>query len=221
MMPSESLPLALDETQYGASRIALGPCAVLLRGFALERAPALIAAIDSIAAVAPFRHMVTPGGWKMSVALTNCGPVGWVTDRTGYRYDAIDPLTGQPWPAMPPAFADLAVQAAEAAGFSGFRPDACLVNRYAPGARLSLHQDRDERDFDQPIVSVSLGLPAVFLWGGKTRADKVRRIPLVHGDVVVWGGSDRLTFHAVHSLAEGEHPLTGAYRFNFTFRRAL
>ena len=165
--------------------------------------------------------MVTPGGWAMSVALTNCGQVGWVTDRTGYRYDPIDPLSGQPWPEMPPALGDLAAGAAAAAGFGGFRPDACLVNRYAPGARLSLHQDRNERDFDQPIVSIALGLPAIFLWGGKTRADRVQRIPLVHGDVMVWGGPDRLTFHGVHSLAEGEHPLTGAYRFNLTFRRAL
>ena len=165
--------------------------------------------------------MVVPGGWKMSVALTNCGQVGWVTDRTGYRYDAIDPQTGHPWPAMPQAFADLATEAAWTADFIDFRADACLVNRYAPGARLSLHQDRNERDFDQPIVSVSLGLPAIFLWGGKKRTDKVRRVPVAHGDVVVWGGPDRLTFHGVHSLAEGKHTLTGAYRFNFTFRRAL
>ena len=219
-MPSDALTLALDEAQADASRVALGLCAVLLRGFARERAPELVAAIAPITAVSPFRHMVTPGGWEMSVALTNCGQVGWVTDRTGYRYDAIDPATGRPWPAMPRAFADLAVEAAEAAGFDGFRPDACLVNRYAPGARLSLHQDRNERDFDHPIVSVSLGLPAIFLWGGRTRAEAVRRIPLLHGDVMVWGGSDRLAFHGVHSLAEGEHPLTGACRFNFTFRRA-
>lgn len=219
-MPSDAFTLALDEAQADASRVALGLCAVLLRGFARERAPELVAAIAPITAVSPFRHMVTPGGWEMSVALTNCGQVGWVTDRTGYRYDAIDPATGRPWPAMPRAFADLAVEAAEAAGFDGFRPDACLVNRYAPGARLSLHQDRNERDFDHPIVSVSLGLPAIFLWGGRTRAEAVRRIPLLHGDVMVWGGSDRLAFHGVHSLAEGEHPLTGACRFNFTFRRA-
>jgi alkylated DNA repair protein (DNA oxidative demethylase) len=221
MTPHESLPLALDEGQSCAARVALGAQAVVLRGFARERSPELIATIDSIAAVSPFRHMITPGGWEMSVALTNCGQAGWVTDRSGYRYDPIDPATGRPWPAMPGAFANLAVEAADAAGFGGFRPDACLVNRYAPGARLSLHQDRNERDFDQPIVSVSLGLPAVFLWGGKKRIDKVRRVPLVHGDVVVWGGPDRLTFHGVNSLAEGEHPLTGAYRFNFTFRRAL
>jgi alkylated DNA repair protein (DNA oxidative demethylase) len=221
MMLCEVLPLALDDDQGNASRIALGPRAVLLRGFARERAPELLATIGAIAAVSPFRHMVTPGGWEMSVALTNCGNVGWVTDRSGYRYDAIDPATGRQWPAMPHVFADLAVEAAEAAGFGNFRPDACLVNRYAPGARLSLHQDRNEHDFDQPIVSVSLGLSAIFLWGGMRRADETRRIPLIHGDVMVWGGPDRLKFHGVHRLAKGEHPLTGPYRFNFTFRRAL
>ncbi|MDB5407448.1 MAG: alkB [Rhodospirillales bacterium] len=220
-MPPEFIPLALAQDQDGVRRVVLGARAVLLRGFARECAPELVAAIDAIAVVSPFRHMVTPGGWEMSVALTNCGQVGWVTDRTGYRYDAIDPATGRSWPAMPYAFADLAAEAAEAAGFSGFRPDACLVNRYTPGARLSLHQDRNERDLGQPIVSVSLGLPAIFLWGAKRRAGKVRRIPLIHGDVMVWGGPDRLTFHGVHFLAEGEHPSTGGYRFNFTFRRAL
>jgi DNA oxidative demethylase len=221
MTQHESPSLAFDEPDSRGARVALGPRAVVLRGLARARAAELVAAIDAIAAVSPFRHMVTPGGWKMSVALTNCGQVGWVTDRSGYRYDPADPTTGQPWPAMPQAFAELAVEAANAAGFDGFISDGCLVNRYAPGARLSLHQDRNERDFDQPIVSVSLGLPAVFLWGGKKRTDSVRRVPLVHGDVVVWGGPDRLTFHGVHVLAEGEHPLTGAYRFNFTFRRAL
>jgi DNA oxidative demethylase len=213
--------LALDQAQDGIRRIPLGTRAILLRGLARERAPELVAAIDSIAAISPFRQMVTPGGWPMSVAMTNCGQVGWVTDRTGYRYAAIDPATGRPCPEMPQAFADLATEAAAAEGFGGFHPDACLVNRYAPGARMALHQDRDERDFDQPIVSVSLGLPAIFLWGGKTRAEKPRRIPLIHGDVVVWGGPDRLTFHGVHALAGGEHALTGACRFNLTFRRAL
>jgi alkylated DNA repair protein (DNA oxidative demethylase) len=216
-----SSSLALDEAQSGAASVALGAQAVVLRGFARDRAPELIAVIDAVVAVSPFRHMVTPGGWEMSVALTNCGRVGWVTDRTGYRYDPIDPATGRPWPAMPTAFTDLAIEAAAAAGFANFHPDACLVNRYAAGARLSLHQDRNERDFEQPIVSVSLGLPAVFLWGGKKRTDRVRRVALVHGDVVVWGGTDRLTFHGVNYMAEGMHPLTGAYRFNFTFRRAL
>jgi DNA oxidative demethylase len=220
MTPHDAPTLALDEPQGGAARVALGAQAVVLRGFARERAPELIAAIAEIDAISPFRHMVTPGGWEMSVALTNCGPFGWVTDRSGYRYDPIDPATGKPWPAMPHSFGALAVDAARAAGFPNFQPDACLVNRYVPGARLSLHQDRNEQDFDQPIVSVSLGLPAVFLWGGKKRADKVRRVPLIHGDVVVWGGPDRLTFHGVNALAEGEHPLTGSYRFNFTFRRA-
>jgi alkylated DNA repair protein (DNA oxidative demethylase) len=156
----------------------------------------------------------------MSVALTNCGEVGWVTDRRGYRYDAIDPATGRPWPGMPRALRDLAAEAAAVAGFGGFRPDACLVNRYVPGAHLSLHQDRDERDYAQPIVSVSLGLPAIFLWGGKRRADRARSLRLTHGDVMAWGGSDRLTFHGVRALAEGEHPLTGACRLNLTFRRA-
>jgi DNA oxidative demethylase len=220
-MPSKVLSLALNAIEEAPLRIILGPQAVHLRGFALGHAPELIDAIGAIALISPFRHMVVPGGWKMSVALTNCGQVGWVTDRTGYRYDAIDPETGRPWPPMPAAFADLAAEAARAVDFIDFCPDACLVNRYAPGARLSLHQDRDERDFGQPIVSVSLGLPALFLWGGKTRGDKTQRIPLFHGDVMVWGGPDRLRFHGVHTLAEGEHSLTGAYRFNFTFRHAL
>jgi len=184
-------------------------------------APELIAAIGAIDAASPFRRMVTPGGWEMSVAMTNCGTAGWVTDRSGYRYDAIDPVTGRPWPTLPRTFLSLAVEAADAAGFRGFCPDACLVNRYVPGARLSLHQDRNERDFDQPIVSVSLGLPVIFLWGGMARAEAVRRIPLIHGDVVVWGGPDRLRFHGVNALAAGEHELTGACRFNLTFRRAL
>jgi DNA oxidative demethylase len=220
-MPPDPALLPLDDAQGDASRATLGACAVLLRGFARDAAADLMAAIDTVTAVSPFRHMITPGGWTMSVAMTNCGQAGWVTDRTGYRYDPIDPATGQAWPAMPRVFADLAADAAAAAGFRDFRPDACLINRYRPTARLSLHQDRNERDFDQPIVSVSLGLPAIFLWGGTTRGDKVRRVPLLHGDAVVWGGPDRLRFHGVHPLAEGEHKLTGACRINLTFRRAL
>jgi DNA oxidative demethylase len=220
-MPPDTLLLALDEPQHALRRVALGPCAVLLRRFAHENAPDLIAAIGAIAEASPFRHMVTPGGWTMSVAMTNCGQVGWVTDRTGYRYDAIDPATGRRWPPMPRICAQLAAEAAAAAGFGEFRADACLVNRYVPRARLSLHQDRNEQDFGQPIVSVSLGLPAIFLWGGIARAERVRRVPLMHGDVVVWGGADRLRFHGVHAVAEGEHTLTGACRFNITFRRAL
>jgi DNA oxidative demethylase len=220
-MPPDPHSLPLDEPPEGVCRVELGAHAMLLRGLARNRAAELIAAIGAISTISPFRQMVTPGGWEMSVAMTNCGEAGWVTDRTGYRYDATDPLTGRPWPALPPTFVILAAEAADAAGFRGFRPDACLVNRYAPGARLSLHQDRNERDFDQPIVSVSLGLPATFLWGGRSRAERTRRVPLIHGDVVVWGGPDRLRFHGVHALAPGEHALTGACRFNLTLRRAL
>lgn len=194
--------------------------AVLLRGFARPSESELIAALRDIASQAPFRHMVTPGGHSMSVAMSNCGDLGWVTDRSGYRYDTNDPETGRPWPAMPAAFYRLAVEAAEQAGFAGFSPDACLINRYQPGARMSLHQDKDEQDFGAPIVSVSLGLPAVFLFGGLQRADKPRRFRLEHGDVVVWGGPTRLVFHGVAPLADGEHALVGRERINLTFRKA-
>lgn len=194
--------------------------AVLLRGFAGSSEGELIAALRDIASQAPFRHMVTPGGHSMSVAMSNCGDLGWVTDRSGYRYDTNDPETGRPWPAMPAAFYRLAVEAAEQAGFAGFSPDACLINRYQPGARMSLHQDKDEQDFGAPIVSVSLGLPAVFLFGGLQRADKPRRFRLEHGDVVVWGGPTRLVFHGVAPLADGEHALVGRERINLTFRKA-
>ena len=192
----------------------------LLRGFALDRAAALLEAIDAITAQAPFRHMETRRGLRMSVAMSNCGALGWVSDRRGYRYAACDPLDGQPWPPMPAVFARLAAQAARAAGFDGFKPDACLVNRYEPGTRLSLHQDRDERDFAAPIVSVSLGLPATFVFGGAARGDRVQRLSLRHGDVVAWGGASRLFHHGVLPLAEGSHPLLGARRINLTFRRA-
>jgi len=168
----------------------------------------------------PFRNMITPRGFRMSVAMSNCGQLGWVTDRTGYRYSEIDPETTQPWPEMPQPFRALAESAANEAGFRNFVPDACLVNRYEPGTRLSLHQDNDERDFTQPIVSVSLGLPATFLFGGLERAGKVVRIPLVHGDVVVWGGPARLRFHGISPLRDGEHPLLGRFRYNLTFRKA-
>jgi alkylated DNA repair protein (DNA oxidative demethylase) len=187
---------------------------VLLRGFAAD---ALVDEVARIAEAAPFRHMVTPGGFRMSVAMTNCGPLGWVTDRRGYRYSAVDPESGLAWPAT---FRELACTAAAEAGFAGFAPDACLINRYAPGAKMSLHQDKDERDFSQPLVSVSLGLPAVFLFGGLSRKDKVDRVQLQHGDVVVWGGAARLFYHGVMPVKEGVHSLTGAYRFNLTFRRA-
>jgi DNA oxidative demethylase len=202
------------------SRETMAEGAVLLRAFARPIERELIAALRDIAAQAPFRHMVTPGGHQMSVAMTNCGKAGWVTDRSGYRYDAIDPESGKPWPAMPAALWDLAGRAAAEAGFGGFSPDACLINRYEPGARMSLHQDKDERDFENPIVSVSLGLPAIFLFGGPKRADKPQRYRLEHGDIVVWGGPSRLFFHGVAPLADGEHNLLGRQRINLTFRKA-
>jgi DNA oxidative demethylase len=193
----------------------------LLRGFARSFEADLIAALRDIVSRAPFRHMHTPGGHQMSVAMTNCGRFGWVTDRTGYRYDPSDPETGTPWPAMPPSFRALAGQAAAEAGFEGFSPEVCLINRYAPGARMSLHQDKDELDLDAPIVSVSLGLSAVFLFGGLKRSDKTRRFRLEHGDVAVWGGPARLAFHGVAPLADGEHAAMGRQRINLTFRKAL
>jgi alkylated DNA repair protein (DNA oxidative demethylase) len=209
-----------DRADLRPEREQIAEGAMLLRGFARPREHELLAALDTITAQAPFRHMQTPGGHQMSVAMTNCGGVGWITDRRGYRYDAVDPLSQQSWPGMPPAFLDLAAKAAAEAGFAGFSPDACLINRYEPGARMSLHQDRDERDFGAPIVSVSLGLPAIFLWGGLKRSDKPQRFRLEHGDVVVWGGVSRLYFHGVAPLAEGEHALLGRHRINLTFRKA-
>ena len=197
----------------------LAPGAVLLGGFAAAETDTLLAAIRHIDITAPFRRMITPGGWPMSVAMTNCGGVGWVTDRSGYRYDPIDPETGMPWPVMPQSFRSLAARAAEIAGFPAFDPDSCLINWYEPGSRLSLHQDRNERDFDVPIVSVSLGLPATFLWGGAIRGAKPTRIRLFHGDVVVWGGPARLTFHGIDTLGGGKSP-AGVFRYNLTFRTA-
>ena len=194
--------------------------AALLRGFALPQVARLLAAINEVTAAAPLRHMATPGGLRMSVAMSNCGPLGWVTDGRGYRYARQDPASGLPWPAMPVVFLELAREAAQVAGFAGFVPDACLINRYVPGARMALHQDKDESDFDAPIVSVSLGLPATFLFGGAARADKAARIVLFHGDVVVWGGADRLRYHGVAPLKEGEHVLLGAQRINLTFSKA-
>jgi alkylated DNA repair protein (DNA oxidative demethylase) len=200
--------------------VELGAGAVLLRGFALPKEAPILSAVQQVGALAPFRHMTTPGGFNMSVAMTNCGPLGWVTDRTGYRYAAHDPLRGSPWPPMPPAFVEFATDAASQAGFKGFVPDACLINRYEPGARMSLHQDKDEQDFTQPIVSVSLGIPAVFLFGGFKRTDKALRVELVHGDVVVWGGPARLRYHGVLAIKQAHHPLVGGYRINLTFRKA-
>jgi alkylated DNA repair protein (DNA oxidative demethylase) len=199
----------------------LAPGAMVLRGQALPTVEKILAALTNITTAAPFRQMVTPGGFTMSVAMTNCGAAGWITDRTGYRYDPCDPDSAKPWPRMPDAFLRLATEAADAAGHPDFAPDACLINRYQPGARLSLHQDRNERDIAAPIVSVSLGLPAVFQFGGLKRNDPVRRIALQHGDVVVWGGPSRLRFHGVLPLPDGEHPALGRTRINLTFRKAL
>ena len=208
---------------YPAADLAcmpMTPGAVLLRGFGCAQAQALLADIDQITVDAPLRHLLTPGGRAMSVAMSNCGSWGWTSDRQGYRYVSHDPLTGNSWPAMPLTWLELAAQAAAAAGYPGFEPDACLINQYLPGTQMSLHQDRDERDFAQPIVSVSLGLPVAFLFGGQMRGNKPQRLLLEHGDVVVWGGPARLAFHGVMPLADGEHHLLGRRRINLTFRRA-
>lgn len=195
--------------------------AVLLRGYATSEVPALLEQVSLVARSAPFRHLVTRGGYTMSVAMTNCGRVGWVSDRTGYRYAPTDPETAAPWPAMPAAFLDLARRAAAEAGFAAYDPDACLINRYIAGSKLGLHQDRDEDDPWAPIVSVSLGLPAVFLWGGKRRGDPLRRLRVESGDVAVWGGPARFVYHGVAPLKDGQHPLTGAARINLTFRKVF
>lgn len=198
----------------------MGPRAWLLHGFALPCMDALLPALEGVVAQAPFRHMQTRGGFTMSVAMTNCGRLGWTTSRSGYRYTSTDPESGRPWPDMPAVFARLAREAATAAGFADFVPDACLVNRYLPGARMSLHQDRDERDFDAPIVSVSLGMAATFLFGGLARGGRPAKWALQHGDVVAWGGEDRLRFHGVMPLEDAPHPQLGSQRINLTFRKA-
>jgi alkylated DNA repair protein (DNA oxidative demethylase) len=210
-----------DAAAVNAEPAPLARGAVLLRSFASAKTAPLLSAITWVTERAPFRNMTTAGGYRMSVAMTNCGTAGWVSDETGYRYDATDPQSGQLWPPMPAAFLDLATDAAQAAGFGQFTPDACLINRYQPGARLSLHQDKNERDKSQPIVSVSLGLPAVFLFGGTRRAERPRRVPVAHGDVVVWGGPARLNYHGVLALKDGEHPALGRQRVNLTFRKAV
>jgi alkylated DNA repair protein (DNA oxidative demethylase) len=197
----------------------LGSGVAVLRGFAASDERALLAGLREVIAQAPFRHMITPGGFRMSIAMTNCGALGWVTDRNGYRYEASDPDSGERWPRMPASFLRLAARAAAHAGFQGFAPDACLINRYAPGARLSLHQDKNERDYGAPIVSVSLGIPAVFLLGGLGRADPTIRVPLMHGDVAVWGGPARMRYHGVLPVKQAHHPLVGQHRINLTFRK--
>ncbi len=215
-----TLDLYASDAPPASRSEALAPGAVVLRGAALAVWPALHVDLQAVTARSPWRHMTTPGGFRMSVAMSNCGALGWISDRSGYRYAALDPLGGEPWPALPASFLQLATDAASVAGFPGFNPDACLINRYEPGAKLSLHQDRDERDYSQPIVSVSLGLPCVFLFGSGRRADKPQRVPLAHGDVVVWGGPARLAYHGVLPLKEGEHALLGGCRINLTLRKA-
>jgi alkylated DNA repair protein (DNA oxidative demethylase) len=206
-------------SQAEASKEMLCPGAVMLRRFAQKYETELFAGLKEVTAKAPFRHMVTPGGFRMSVAMTNCGAFGWITDETGYRYDRVDPETNATWPEMPDCFLKLASSAATEVGFDEFLPDACLINRYEPGSKLSLHQDKNERDFEQPIVSVSLGVSATFLFGGSRRNDETERIPVEHGGVIVWGGPARLRYHGVLALKEGFHPLAGGRRFNLTFRK--
>jgi len=215
------LSLSSDLFDEPAAERVTAPGLTHLPGFALPLEQALLADIGKIATAAPFRHMLTPGGQRMSAAMTNCGAVGWVTDRKGYRYDPVDPATGRAWPPLPESFVELAGRAAALAGFERFRPDVCLINRYEPGARMSLHQDRDERDFTAPIVSLSLGLSATFLFGGLRRSDRPYRVPLQHGDVVVWGGATRLAHHGIAPVVDGCHPLVGRMRLNVTMRRAL
>lgn len=198
----------------------IGEQSWVLRGFALPQVEQLLTGLDAILAAAPLRHMVTPGGFSMSVGTSSCGQLGWITDRSGYRYSSVDPLSGLPWPSMPAVFADLAHEAAERAGFTDFQADSCLINQYVPGAKMSLHQDKDEKGYAAPIVSLSLGLPAIFLFGGFERSDKTQRIPLLHGDMVVWGGVDRLRYHGVLPIKPGHHPLLGERRINITFRVA-
>lgn len=210
----------LFDEQWASGRERMGVDAVILHGFALPYVQVLLPAIADIEAHSPLRHMVTPGGFTMSVALTNCGEWGWTSDRHGYRYSRLDPDSGQPWQAMPDAFAQLAHEAALAAGIRDFVPDACLINRYRPGSRLSLHQDRNERDLNAPIASVSLGMKATFLFGGHQRTDPTTAFALYHGDVAVWGGQDRLRYHGIAPLKGPPHPLLGTQRINFTFRKA-
>ncbi|AHL33563.1 alpha-ketoglutarate-dependent dioxygenase [Pseudomonas brassicacearum] len=216
-----TLDLFADETPTTPGQVErIGEQSFVLRGFALPWLDRLLPALETVLQAAPFRQMVTPGGFTMSVALSSCGALGWTTDRSGYRYTAHDPQTGHPWPDMPAVFRELAQAAARQAQFEHFEPDSCLINRYVPGARMSLHQDKNERQLTAPIVSMSLGLPAVFQFGGFERSDKSLRVPLFHGDIVVWGGVDRLRYHGVLPLKAGEHPRLGAQRFNLTFRTA-
>lgn len=220
-MPGPTADLFADAAlQQPAGREQIGEQSYVLRGYALPWIERLLPELRKILAQSPFRKMVTPGGFTMSAALSSCGDLGWSTDARGYRYTPLDPLSQQPWPAMPDALRLLAVQAAGDAGFADFAPDACLINRYVPGAKMSLHQDKNERRYSEPVVSISLGLPAIFLFGGHERSDKAQKVSLFHGDVVVWGGVDRLRFHGVMPIKEGVHPIMGPQRINLTLRTA-
>lgn len=220
MNPTTFDLFADEEPEQQPRRERIGEQSWVLRGFALPWLERLLPELKAVLATAPFRQMVTPGGFTMSVALSSCGTWGWTTDRSGYRYTRNDPETGRPWPPMPEVFLQLAQAAAREAGFTEFVPDSCLINRYIPGAKMSLHQDKDEQSYAAPIVSVSLGLPAMFLFGGFERGDKSQRVPLLHGDIVVWGGVDRLRYHGVLPIKDGQHPHLGQQRINFTFRAA-
>ena len=212
-------PLGVQRALFddAPSEERLGPEAFVFRRLVQASvADELEAAVASVIAAAPLRHMTVPGGGIMSVGTTSCGTLGWCSDTRGYRYEPNDPQTGRPWPSIPEPMSRLAKIAAARAGFVGFEPDSCLVNRYAPRTKMGLHRDADERDFAWPIVSVSLGLPATFVFGGLRRRDPVVRVPLAHGDVVVWGGADRLRYHGVLPVRPGAWP----HRTNLTFRRA-
>ncbi|WP_460111658.1 DNA oxidative demethylase AlkB [Pseudomonas sp. S3_H04] len=220
MQPNTFELFADHEPEQRPRAEQIGEQSWVLHGFALPLIEQILPALDAILAVAPLRHMVTPGGFSMSVGTSSCGALGWITDRHGYRYSSVDPLSDLPWPAMPQVFSTLAQSAAVRAGFTDFNADSCLINRYLPGAKMSLHQDKDEKAYSAPIVSLSLGLPAMFLFGGFSRSDKSQRIALLHGDMVVWGGVDRLRYHGVLPIKQGRHPRLGEQRINLTFRVA-
>lgn len=180
----------------------------------------LMVQVERITKVSPFRKMMTPNGHYTGVALTNCGDFGWTSDRNEYRYSSSDPLNNQPWLAIPESFKALAKNAAHVAGFKDFEPDACLINQYLIGTKLGSHQDKNEKDFSQPIVSVSIGLSAVFQIFGNQRAGQAINYRLYDGDVVVWGNSARLCYHGVRTLSAAELDPTCQQRINITFRKS-
>lgn len=202
-----------------SKRIDIVPGMVLLRGFA--NSPILIESLSQVLAHSPLRQMETSRGFKMSVHTSNCGEAGWISDRRGYRYVKQDPLNGKPWPDLPIAFKSVAQDAAIEAGFSAYEPDVCLINRYRPGNQMGAHQDKDEQDFTQPIVSVSLGIDARFFVIGPEKRGSSTAVDLTDGDVLVFGGPARKFFHGVRKLRESIHPALGAVRWNLTFRKAL